>query len=69
MVIASEDPKWWKPSWNPNEKVMKIWAFSDFYNQVESDIENLNSYFQIEDDGRIGGNRTCVQLIARNKEF
>ena len=66
MVIASEDPRCWKPSWNPNEEVMNVWAFSDLYNQVKSDIENFKWLFQIEDDGGTGGKCTCVQPIAIN---
>ena len=45
---------------------MRVCAFSDFYNQVKSDIKNFEWLFQIEDDGKIGGQRTCVQLIAIN---
>ena len=52
MVSANEDPRWWKPVWNPNEEVMKVWDFSD---QVKSDIENIKGLFQIEDDEGIGG--------------
>ena len=66
MESASEDPRQWKPSWNPNEGMMKVWAFSD---QVKSDIENFKWLFQIEDDGKFGGKCTCVQLIAINKEL
>ena len=45
---------------------MKVWAFSEFKNQVKSEIENFKYLFQIEDDGGIGGKCTCVQLIALN---
>ena len=49
-MSSSEDPRWWKPSWNPKEEIMKVWAFSNLYNQVKSDIENFKWLFQIEDD-------------------
>ena len=38
-------------------------------NQVKSDIENFKYLFLIEDDGGIEGKRSCIQLIAINKEL
>ena len=32
-------------------------------------LKTINGFFQIKDDGGIGGKRTCVQLIATNKEL
>ena len=48
---------------------MKVWAFSDFQNQVKSNIDNFKCLFQKEDDGGTGGKCTCVQLIVINKEL
>ena len=62
MVSASEDQMWWKPSRNPNEEVIKVWAFSDFLYQVNSDIEVFEWLFQIEDDGH------CVIPFGLRKE-
>ena len=42
---------------------MKIWAFSDFFNQVKSDIENFKRLFQIEDDGGIGEHAPVYSLL------
>ena len=67
MMGASEDPMWWKPSWNQNEEVEKFVTFSDFENQVKINIENFKWLFQIEDDGGIGRKCTCVELIAINE--
>ena len=36
---------------------------------MKSDIKNFKLVFQKEDDGRIAGKRTCVQLIALNKDY
>ena len=47
---------------------MKVGAFSYFYKQVKSEIEDFKQLFQIEDDGGIGGKYTCVQPFAINKE-
>ena len=33
--------------------MIKVYTFSDFKNQVKSDIENFKYLFQIEDDGGI----------------
>ena len=69
MVSVSEDPRWWKPSWNLNQEIMKVWAFSDFLSKVKSDFENFKWLFQIEDDGGIGGKCTCVPLIVINEKL
>ena len=43
-----------------NKEVIKVWAFSDFKNQVKSYIENFKYLIHIEDDDGIGGKCTCV---------
>ena len=54
---------------NLAEELMKVWEFSDFFNQVKSDITSFKWLFKLEDDEGIGGKCTCVQLIAINKEL
>ena len=39
---------------------MEVYAFSEFYNKVKSDIENHKWFFKIEDDGGIGEMFTYV---------
>ena len=47
MVIASEDPRGLKPSWNPNEEVISVFWFLETSEKWHWKLQYL---FQIEDD-------------------
>ena len=59
-VSASADPRWWKSSWNPNKKVMKVWAISDFWNQVEMALKKSEMVLSYR---RPWLNHWCVKSI------
>ena len=62
---AREDTGWWNPSWNPNEEVIQLWAFSHFKDQVKSEIKNSKWLFQME----FGGKCSCGKLFSIQKRI
>ena len=44
---------------------MKVWVFSDLYNQVKSDFQNFKQLFQIEDDGSKGEMHLCIDFCHK----